>query len=294
MACNPVEVPDRLGEVYALSLELGGFLETDSLVRDAKGAMDDPLDPDIHRLLRNLVQIAASWLRGFPTVVGWDDAAGKALVQAALFQPARDFTRIARAQQAISERDAGEMELLGDAASADGYQGRKAGIRAVSSAKNLLLEMAAIFAASQAGVFTSEFARRAQLIQRAMVTLAKAGPEVGAFAATWPDDLGQALRALVTEGQRLAGSAPAMIPHASEPPTPNDVEEQAMAVIPERGKDAVEQANLTPEPPKYDVPPFRINFTFSERLAKFPEIMREFYANNGRWPHKWELPPMGD
>jgi hypothetical protein len=58
------------------------------------------------------VRPAAPWLRGFPTVARWDDEAGKALVRASLFQPARDLTRIARERQAIPQRDATEMAAV--------------------------------------------------------------------------------------------------------------------------------------------------------------------------------------
>jgi hypothetical protein len=127
MAGDPRTLPQRLGDAYPLLLQLGRFLETDIRVQRDPAAFDDPLAPDIHGLLTDLVRTAAPWLRGFPTVAAWDDAAGKALVRADLFQPAREFTRIARANQAISERDAAEMELLSETADTRDFQGQKAG-----------------------------------------------------------------------------------------------------------------------------------------------------------------------
>ena len=200
---DPLRMPERLGEAYALLLRLGRFLETDTRVQRDSGASDDPLDPDIHGLLTDLVRTAAPWLRGFPTVAAWDDEAGKALVRADLFQPAREFTRIAREQQAISERDAGEMELLAEAADTSDYQGQKAGNRAVGDAKNLMLAAAGVVATSLSGVVVPEFTTRSLLVQRARAMLATAKVQVEAFAATVPDDLSQALRALVKEGQGI-------------------------------------------------------------------------------------------
>jgi hypothetical protein len=139
---DPLSMPERLGEAYALRLRLGRFLETDTRIRGERLALDDPLDPDIHGLLVDVVQTAAPWLRGFPTIAAWDDAAAQALVPADLFKPAGDFTRIAHGQQIISDRDAAEMKLLVEGAGADHYQGQKAGNRAVGGAKNLLLVVA--------------------------------------------------------------------------------------------------------------------------------------------------------
>jgi hypothetical protein len=203
---DPREMPKRLGTAYPLLLRLGRFLETDIRVQRDAAASDGPLDPDIHGLLTDLVRTAAPWLRGFPTVTTWDDAAGKALVRADLFQPAREFTRIAREQHTIPEGDAAEMELLVAAADVIDYQGQKAGNRAVGSAKNLMIAAAGTVAAFLSGAVASDFAPRSLLVQRAGATLAAAEAQVEAFAATVPADLRQALRGLVQEGQRLVES----------------------------------------------------------------------------------------
>jgi hypothetical protein len=103
---DPRQMPDRLGEAYALMLRLGRFLETDVRLQRHQIGADEPLAADIQGPLRDLVQMAAPWLRGFPTVSAWDDAAGRTLVRTELFKPARDFTRVARDEQMISQWDA--------------------------------------------------------------------------------------------------------------------------------------------------------------------------------------------
>ena len=97
VAQTSMTLPNRLGEAYATMLRLGGFLETDIRVhRNSKG-IDDPLDPDIRGALAHLVRIAAPWLRDFPTVAAWDDAAGKTLVRAGRTHSAgRDGERAAK------------------------------------------------------------------------------------------------------------------------------------------------------------------------------------------------------
>nr|WP_294506336.1 DnaB-like helicase N-terminal domain-containing protein [uncultured Rhodopila sp.] len=204
LAADPLTLPSRLGEIYAAMLRLGRFLETDIRVQRDTASLDDPLAPDIHGLLTDVVQMAAPWLRGFPTVAAWDDEAGKALVRADLFQPARDFTRIAREQQIISEQDSAEIEMLAETADEQDYQGQKAGNRAVGSAKNLLLATAGTVAVFLSGAVSSDFATRSLLVQRAGATLAAAEAQVEAIAANLPNDLRHALEALVKEGRWLS------------------------------------------------------------------------------------------
>jgi hypothetical protein len=228
---DPLRMPEQLGIAYARLLRLGRFLETDSRMRNDPVQDHDPLDPDIHGLLTDLVRTAAPWLRGFPTVAAWDDEAGKALVQAELFQPARDFTRIAHRQQTIPEGDAAEMELLAATADTDDYQGRKAGNRTVGGARNLILAAAMLVAAASLESTPSVGAGRSLVTRRAGRTLAEGEAEVEAFVATLPDDLRNALRALVQEGRQLDNSTSAIALLSAEPPVPEDVEAQARVMI---------------------------------------------------------------
>lgn len=216
---DPLLMSERLGEAYARLLRLGRFLETDIRVQRDPVATDNPLDPDIHGLLTDVVRTAAPWLRGFPTVVAWDDEAGKALVRADLFQPAREFARVARRQEAISEQDAAEMELLADTADAKDYQGQKAGNRAVGGTKNLILGAAEISATARAGALPVNSPAQLRLVQRARATLAEAEAQIEAIAATMQADLRQALHALVEEARRPDRSAVADVPAS---PVPDD------------------------------------------------------------------------
>src|SRR5688500_13259556 len=103
------------------------------------------------------------------------------------------------------------MELLAAAADAEGYQGQKAGNRLVGGARNLMLAAAtSVAAAALAEAETPERDARALLVRRSGTMLATAAAEVEAFAATLPDDLRQALRALVEEGRRSVPAQAAM------------------------------------------------------------------------------------
>ena len=228
---DPLRMPEQLGIAYARLLRLGRFLETNSQVRNDPTQEHDPLDPDIHGLLTDLVRTAAPWLRGFPTVAAWDDAAGKALVRANLFQPARDFARIACKQQAISERDAAEMELLAATSDTEDYLGRKAGDRAVGGARNLMLAAAMLVAAASLEPAPMGAGSRPLVTRRAGRTLAEGRTEIEALVATLPDDLRNALRALVEEGRQLDELFSLRAPSPVHPSVPEDVEAQARAMI---------------------------------------------------------------
>lgn len=218
---DPLAMPSKLGAAYPLLLRLGQYLETDIRVQRDPAILDGPLAPDIHGLLANLVRIAAPWLRGFPTVASWDDAAGKALVRADLFQSARDFTRIAHSNEMISAKDAANIDILVDAASDAGdLQGRKAGARAVSGAKNLMLAAAHAAAAPPSDdTAASEGTPRSLLVQRAKATMLAAEAQVEAFAATMPSDLRQALLALIEDQASPEGRGSSAVPLRKSQPT---------------------------------------------------------------------------
>jgi Leucine-rich repeat (LRR) protein len=228
---DPLAMPLRLGDAYAAMVRLGGFLDTDIRVQRDRQAADDPLDPDIHGLLTHLVCLAAPWLSEFPTVAAWDAAAGRVLVRAELFQPAREFTRIARDKWAIPNRDAEEMELLAEAEDAAGFLGQKAGNRAAGGVLNLILAVAGTVGMFLSGAVASDFATRSLLVQRAGALLAAAETQVEKFAATLPAYLRHALLGIVKEGKLVADGSSAIIPSTPRQDVPDDVEEQAKAMI---------------------------------------------------------------
>ncbi|UHC20451.1 hypothetical protein LRS73_35560 (plasmid) [Methylobacterium currus] len=188
VSCDQEALLDHLGDLYALMLQLGQFLDTDVRVQRDPSNADGPLDPAIHASLSTLVRLAAPWLRSFPTVAGWDEAAGRVLVREDLFQPAREFTRIAREQQAIPARDAEEITLLAEIATGTGYQGQKAGARAVGDVQNLIFANAEAIA--YAGMDPSQ---RPLHVSRAIATLEAGRSEVMQVAEALPPDLRHAL-----------------------------------------------------------------------------------------------------
>ena len=226
--CDPLRVPDQLGEAYAALLQLGTCLETDTRLQRDPARLDEPLDADIHANLSHLVRLAAPWLRGFPTVAAWDDAAGRALARPDLFQPARAFIRIARAQRTISDRDAAEIENLAGTAEAGEFQGGKAGTRAVGHATNLLLAEAEVAAAARAETGVTGARTLSPVAERALATLAAAQAEITRISAAWPEALRFALRSLVQPAQL---GEDIVAPPAILPAIPDDVERQARDLI---------------------------------------------------------------
>ncbi len=227
VAGDPLAMPSKLGAAYPLMLRLGGFLETDVRVQRDPLATDDPLAPDIHGLLTTLVQLAAPWLRGFPTVAKWDDEAGKALVRQDSYQPAREFVRRAGDKQGIPERDREDFRVLAAAVEGTAYQGQKSRNRMFGWAMNLLAVGATFFS----GAVASDFAGQSLLAQRFAATLVSAEAEVEALAATRPDDWRHAILALTREAQKFLLAAPAVLPEAPDDPHPDDIEAAAQEMI---------------------------------------------------------------
>jgi len=226
-AADPIALTRRLGEAYPTLLRLGRFLETDIRIQRDPTSQDDPLDPDVQGLLTDLVRTAAPWLRGFPTVEAWDDAAGRYLLRVNLLSAARDFIRVARAKGAISETSASRMEWI-EEDEHQGFQGQKANAWGVGGAQNLILATAEVMALFLSGALPSGAGSQSLLVERAAATLSEAGEQVEKFAETLPSDLGQALRELVKEA---ALSTQSSSPRATGESVPPDVEEQAATMI---------------------------------------------------------------
>lgn len=150
--CEPEILSDRLPDVYTLIVRLGGFLDTDARIRGDSKDLEEPLPSSIHGALRNLLRVAAPWIRGFPTVVTWDDAAGKFLTDIRdLLKPARDFVKVAREESAITGRDAESFESAALAAEGRGQFAAKASAHTLGYAKNLLIEAIKMIAADEVG-----------------------------------------------------------------------------------------------------------------------------------------------
>lgn len=228
---DPMQMPAQLGHAYALMLQLGQFLEADLRIHQYPSPSTQALDPDIHGVLATLVRTGAPWLRGYPTVAGWDDEAGKMLVRIDLFQTARQFMRVASEHGVISRDDSAEVAMSSDAVVPDGdhdHQGQKARTRATATSQNLVVATAEAIAGFLCGSGTKDCP---PLVLRAAATFTDAEREVTAFAASLPPDMKHALRALVNEGRTL--QLPERQPDAGLPfdQLPEDVEAQAQALI---------------------------------------------------------------
>jgi hypothetical protein len=226
---EPSEIPWHLGDAYGFMLELAGFLEADMRLQKDPMASDPPLDADIHRPLSTMVQTAAPWLRGYPTVARLDDEAGRLLARPQLFQNAQEFARVAQGRGVIGADDAGRIDALAQLArlSRDDLA-RKSGSHAVADVYNLMLAVAELAAAALAGALP---AARAGLARRSGRALADAQQDVSALAEASQSDLRQALQALAAEGRQLEQSEPAVLREASDPPVPEDVEGRARDMI---------------------------------------------------------------
>jgi transcriptional regulator with XRE-family HTH domain len=140
------EIPDHLGSAYSAILELGSFLELDGRLRASKDHSADPLEPEVHRSLSDLIRTAAPWLRRFPTIRDLDDDTAAFLSQSDVLRPSATLVAIATDQKLISAEDAAALTGLVEAARRGEFQGQKARTRGIFSVRNLLYASATLVA----------------------------------------------------------------------------------------------------------------------------------------------------
>ena len=210
----PGTAAQRLGILYPRFLSVVAYLEVDLRARRGKGGDDGYLNEAARKSLADIYDIGAMWLRGYPTVKGWDDqlAHFSARVDDLLAWAAAFMTN-AQLRGIIPPVDAKELTAIVRTASArTGPVAEKAERYAIGEAKNLLAEMGRVSISDPpiatpillAGIdaqFSDPGARSAELAQ------------------AMPADLRPALESLIEDardsGARLQG-----------PDVPDDVEAQ--------------------------------------------------------------------
>jgi hypothetical protein len=195
---RPVEeVPGQLGSIYSAILELGSFLEQDSMLRQGAGYAADPLDPEVQRDLIDLVRTAAPWLRQFPTVRDLDDQAGAFLTREELINPGAALIRKARELALVSSDDAAAVTGLLDAARRGELQGHKARTRSAHSIRNLLYVSAGLLSGFFADATAASYSEKSALINHAGTYLVSAEESVTEFLVDLPEDLRRAFVELI-------------------------------------------------------------------------------------------------
>jgi hypothetical protein len=198
------EVVLYLGSIYSAILELGSFLEQDAALQQGVPSSVDPLDPEVHRTLTDLIRTTAPWLRQFPTVREFDDESATFLTQNELLDPGAALISSARDNAVVSANDADTISGLIDAARRGEFQGLKAKTRGVHSIRNLLYASAVVTAGFLANATASSFAEYSPLIKHSGAFLAKSEKLIESFIANLPADLKAAFQELI-EGIKECG-----------------------------------------------------------------------------------------
>ncbi len=258
-------MPDHLVNAYTLLGQLGGVLETDDEVRADHS--DAPLDAETRGKLRDLISLASIWLRGYPTVVGFDDREVKTWPSPEVVAAAPTLLRVFREQDCLSRDDYAEaigfLAAMGTrprGAAKAGGRALRAAMLALGTVNNLIVTAARQVVAARTGVAFADGdgAERARRLGQA---LKAAEAEVRVFGAGMKADLRYGLAAVIEQADRpveavaseaanpvaLAGPmlpnlvkqkqkssrvAPVIIRGSpSNLPIPNDVESQAQAMI---------------------------------------------------------------
>jgi transcriptional regulator with XRE-family HTH domain len=194
------DIPNHLGSVYSAILELGSFLEQASRLQGGSGSSADPLDPEVHRALSDLIRTAAPWLRQFPTIRELDEQLGQFLTRDDLLDPGAALINGARRNGLVFSTDATAIVGLFEAGKRGEFQGAKARTRGVSSVRNLLVIVTTMvvipFFIGAAG---SNYSEKSPLMDHAGKFLVQSENEITALVADLPDDLRLAFQELLRE-----------------------------------------------------------------------------------------------
>jgi len=198
------EIPEHLGKIYDAILELGSFLEQDLRLQRDPLQSADPLDPDVHRALSDLIRTAAPWLRRFPTIRELDDETAAFLTRRDLLSPATEIIEAANAEKLVSSADKDIVVALVQAAERSSeFQGQKAATRSVHTVRNLVYASASAVALFLSGAVASDFSTKSALIEHAGSFLAAAEEQITHLAADLPGDIRIAFSKLLEEIKRL-------------------------------------------------------------------------------------------
>lgn len=212
--CPTADIPAHIGTVYETIVALGSFLDLDVRLRTApQASVADPLDLEVQRAFSDLIRSAAPWIRRFPTARLLDDETGAFLTRRDLYDPAAAIISAAEATQIISEDDAKLLQSVIEAAKRGDYQGQKAGARGIFSSKNLVAAMAVVLSL-EVGMIGNEAAPKSIIAQKGAQFYLNAEAYVMKLFEDAPDDIRQALLAMMDDLRISADNGPAKIPQA--------------------------------------------------------------------------------
>jgi len=181
------------------------------LRKSSDRANADPLDLEIQRAFIDLIRAAAPWLRRFPTARMLDDEAGAFLTRTEHFEAAARIVQVAESTSVILRQDSELLAAIVNAARRGGFQGEKASARSVWSSKNLVTALALIFS-FETGLVNNKAAEQSIIAQNGARLYLNAEAEILRLFEDAPEDIRQAVAALIDDLRRLADNNPANLP----------------------------------------------------------------------------------
>ncbi len=210
--CATEDVPDRIGLVYDSTISLGSFLDLDARLRKSSDRTNaDPLDLEVQRAFIDLIRAAAPWLRRFPTARMLDDEAGAFLSRTEHFEAAARIVQIAESTSVILRQDSELLTAVVDAGRRGAFQGEKASARSIWSSKNLVTALAVIFS-FETGLINNKAAEQSIIAQNGARLYLSAETEILRLFEDAPEDIRQAMAALIDDLRRQMGGSPTNLP----------------------------------------------------------------------------------
>jgi hypothetical protein len=215
VGCETDDVPSRIGVVYESIVSLGSFLDLDARLRSSPDQSSaDPLGPEVHRAFIDLIRVAAPWVRRFPTARKLDDEAGSFLTKTEHFEAAARIVRLAESTSVIAKADSRILEALIEAGKRAGFQAEKARTRSLWSSKNLVTALAVVFS-FETGLINNKAAEQSIIAQNGAKLYLEAEAEILRLFEDAPEDIRQALVALLADLREVANNN---VPNLPEKP----------------------------------------------------------------------------
>lgn len=205
------EIPDVLGYLYPVTLELGSYLELDAQLTGGN-SYAEPLDAEVRRPLTDLVRTLAPWLRSFPSIREADDEASRFLLEVGALQPAKAVVDAAERHEVLAISDIEVFRQLEQAAERGAFQGGKAGGRTQRSASNLVISAVAFAGTFLAGAVSSDYATTSPLVHKVGQFLTHTEVEIFKLVESAAPDLRHAIRGIVERvgSEALPPSSPSL------------------------------------------------------------------------------------
>jgi len=199
------------------------FLDRDKDLQETPEGNQHPLLSETRRMLKSVVTLGGPWLRKFPTALREDEGIGGFFNHPELYEPSRKVLEVTQSVAILSDEDRQLLNTLISALNRSGSLSAKTGKHGAGSVRNLIVQASGIIASFYFGATASSFGDESVIVQKSSRLLLQAEADVLALMKDAPDDIRNAVTAVLEDLRRQQdGLADMPDPIAIVHPTSDD------------------------------------------------------------------------